>query len=131
MIPPDAFEEYGFREGETAILMSGSKTSGGFGLTTLRRLKDSPLFDFLKPFTGLPEHRIPEGEAFEIQAKTYCRIKIIHQSIWVPVATLKKYGVQVGNPLLTVRGSGMALGFITRGPIVEEAMRHPELVVFE
>jgi hypothetical protein len=29
-----------------------------------------------------------------------------------------------------VRGSGLALGFVQRGPIYEEASRHPEIEVF-
>jgi hypothetical protein len=35
-----------------------------------------------------------------------------------------------GERLLVVRGSGFALGFVQRGPIYEEALRHPEIEVF-
>jgi hypothetical protein len=37
---------------------------------------------------------------------------------------------QPGERLLIVRGSGWALGFLQRGPIYEEALRHPEIEVF-
>ncbi|RQW04547.1 hypothetical protein EH223_07165 [candidate division KSB1 bacterium] len=40
-IPPDAFDEYKFSAAKNAYLFSGSKTSGGFGLTTLNMLKAS------------------------------------------------------------------------------------------
>lgn len=43
---------------------------------------------------------------------------------------MKKYGIRAGDHLLTVRGSGLALGFIIGGPVAEEAMRHPDLPVF-
>jgi hypothetical protein len=39
-------------------------------------------------------------------------------------------GIQSGERLLVVRGSGLALGFLQRGPIYEEASRHPEIEVF-
>jgi hypothetical protein len=35
--------------------------------------------------------------------------------------------VYPGDRLLTVFGSGLALGFITQGPIFDEALLHPEL----
>ena len=38
--------------------------------------------------------------------------------------------VQPGERLLAVRGSGRALGFVARGPIFAEALKHPELEVF-
>ena len=38
--------------------------------------------------------------------------------------------VAPGDRLLTVRGSGRALGFVARGPIYKEALKHPELEVF-
>jgi hypothetical protein len=39
-------------------------------------------------------------------------------------------GVQSGDRLLAVRGSGRALGFVAHGPIYEEAFKHPELACF-
>jgi hypothetical protein len=38
--------------------------------------------------------------------------------------------VEPGDRLLAVRGSRYGLGFIARGPIYEEASKHPELEVF-
>jgi hypothetical protein len=43
---------------------------------------------------------------------------------------LKLYGIEPGDDLLVIRGSGLALGFAVRGPIVEEARNHPELERF-
>lgn len=40
-------------------------------------------------------------------------------------------GMQPGERLLAVRGSGLALGFLLRGPIVEEAQMHAEIEVFD
>lgn len=39
-------------------------------------------------------------------------------------------GVRPGDRLLAVRGSGWALGFLTQGPIFDEALQHPELETF-
>ena len=39
-------------------------------------------------------------------------------------------GVKPGDRLLAVRGSRYGLSFVARGPIYEEALKHPELEVF-
>ena len=46
------------------------------------------------------------------------------------VAFPNAVGFQPGERVLVVRGSGLALGFIQRGPIYEEALRHPEIEMF-
>ena len=61
IIPPEAFEEYGFLAGEKVISMSGSKTSGGFGVTSLRLLEGSPLSSFIEELPRLSEFRMEEG----------------------------------------------------------------------
>ena len=50
---------------------------------------------------------------------------------WGCVVVPAAVGVGRGERLLVVRGSGRALGFIVRGPIYEEALKHPELMSFD
>ena len=40
-------------------------------------------------------------------------------------------GGKKNSMLLTVRGSHKALGYMVKGPIIEEAKRHPELKIYE
>jgi hypothetical protein len=129
-IPLDAFAEYHFVDGEKAILVSGSKKSGGFGLTTLELLKNSIVFEVLSDYPSLIEYQINEGEPIKINSKVYCWTTVDNKSIKIPISTLQLYGIGKGDSLLTVRGSNLALGFIVRGPIVEEAIKHPELEIY-
>jgi hypothetical protein len=131
MIPPEAFSEYQFTSYSTGILMPGSKTSGGFGLTTLEALRDSSLSGILEQCPELATFQTSEGEAVECRGGMYCWITLRGNSFIVPIETLEHYGVHPGNTLLVVRGSGLALGFITRGPIIEEARKHPEIEKFQ
>jgi len=104
-IPPAAFSEYGFHAGETAFLTRGSRRSGGFGIGRQEKLANSPL----RPrFLG------------QVKIGAERRVLLPHEA-----------DVQSGEHLLVVRGSGLALGFIQRGPIYEEAQRHPEIETFE
>jgi bifunctional DNA-binding transcriptional regulator/antitoxin component of YhaV-PrlF toxin-antitoxin module len=123
VIPPEAFREYNFREGDEVVLMSGSRTSGGFALTTRSRLSRSKLSALVN---GLSE-----------AGKIHSRNRLFHQTtinkggtLNLPSPFLDGYGIKAGDRLLVVRGSGLAPGFIVRGPIVEEALNHPELEMF-
>jgi bifunctional DNA-binding transcriptional regulator/antitoxin component of YhaV-PrlF toxin-antitoxin module len=131
VIPSEAFVEYRLMVGENVILMSGSKTSGGFGLTKRESLRESKLSMLLERCPELAEFRIPEGAAIEYEGRTYCWVTMCEMSITVPVETLARFGIGPRDSLLSVRGSGLALGFIVRGPIVEEAGRHPEIKTCE
>jgi len=105
-IPPAAWVEYGFQAGEEAIFLSGSRTSGGFGLSTSRLLAQA---------AGL------------LQTRALARGSIGQRGQIVIPATV---GIWPGDRLLVVRGSGRALGFLARGPIYDEALKHPELEIF-
>jgi len=130
VIPPEAFSEYHFMTYKCGILLPGSKTSGGFGLTTLEALRNSHLSDILEKCPELAAFQVSEGEAIENHGKTYCWVTLRDNSIVVPVKTLEKYGITPSDYVLSVRGSHLALGFLIRGPIVEEAKKHPEIEVF-
>ena len=50
--------------------------------------------------------------------------------VWLPLETLARYDIKVNDQLLVDKGSGLALAFIVRGPIVEQAREHRELEMF-
>lgn len=105
-IPPEAYSEYGFQSGEPIVFVRGSRTSGGLGVSRQEKLAKSRL--------AQTNRLLGEG-----------RIDEKGQVIFPPES-----GVQPGERLLVVRGSGMALGFIQRGRIYEEALNHLELETF-
>jgi len=105
-IPPAAWVEYGLQAGEQATFLPGSRTSGGFGLTTPRLLARA-------------------AAPLQVRALAQCPIREDGQIV-MPAAV----GVRPGDRLLAVRGSGHALGFVARGPIYDEALQHPELERF-
>jgi acyl-coenzyme A thioesterase PaaI-like protein len=100
-IPPAAYTEYGFQPGECAILLRGSQRSGGFSIGRPMRLANSPL-----------------------QSRFFSQVMIGEAG---RVVLPPDAGAQPGERLLVVRGSGLALGFLQRGPIYEEALKHPEI----
>lgn len=130
-IPPQAMEEYKFKAGDKVILMSGSRTSGGFGLTKRSIIEKSKLANIVESLPELFSYRNGEGEAVESKGRTYCWTVINKDGgIRVPPETLSLYGIKAGDLLAVGRGSYMSIAFLVRGRIVEECFRHPELQVF-
>jgi len=103
-IPSEAYVEYGFQPGEKVTIIQGSQRSGGVGIGRSEKLATSVL---QSRFIG--QETIGANESVALPTKT---------------------GIQPGERLLAVRGSGLALGFLQRGPIIEEALNHPEIEIF-
>lgn len=108
-IPPEALREYGFQAGDEAIFTSGSRRSGGFGISTPKLM--AAVSERLKGATLRVLGRGRFGEDGRVT---------------VP----PEAGVKRGDRLLTVRGSRYGLGFVAKGPIYKEAVKYPGLDVF-
>jgi len=130
VLPPEAVREYGFEESERLILIPGSRTSGGFGLGTSATVAQSPIGAVLDGHPKWARTKLKAGQIVEHAGKPYCWVEMRCGRVVVPLETLEQYGIEAGGKLLVIRGSGRALGFAVRGPIVEEAERHPELDIF-
>jgi hypothetical protein len=103
-VPEAAWEHYGFHIGDMVIVIPGSRKSGGFGLTKPALLtRDMPL-------KQLATSAIDPDQCVQFSPSVF------HQLDINPPATL-----------LAVRGSRVALGFIAKGLIYEEALKHKEL----
>jgi bifunctional DNA-binding transcriptional regulator/antitoxin component of YhaV-PrlF toxin-antitoxin module len=129
-VPPEARLEYRLEETERLLVVPGSRTSGGFGLAPRRAARSTVLAGLADSQPSLTAFLIPEGEVVTHRGRPYCWVELRSGSVALSPATLERYGIRVGNRLLVIRGSGLAVGFAVRGPIVQEAERHPELEVF-
>jgi len=128
----EAMTEYNFETPCKVILVPGSKRSGGFALTTPSMLKQSQLSVILDAEPRLASFQLDEGETVTVGKRVYCWVKLNRDDTFtVPVETLKIYGVKPGDRLLSVRGSGLALAFIVKGPLIAEAKKHPNLALFK
>lgn len=85
------------------IILRGSRRSGGFAIGRQEKLSAAQV-SFQSRYLG--NARMDEQGQVVLPPET---------------------GVQPGERLLAVRGSGLALGFLQRGPIYAEALKHPEI----
>ncbi|MGD8456556.1 MAG: hypothetical protein PVF83_09240 [Anaerolineales bacterium] len=130
-IPPEALEEYQLQEAGKLLLIPGSRTSGGFALGAQEAVAQSQLGNLTDISHMLEESLTVEGELIEDKGRPYGWVVLRDGGVTIPAGTLARFGVETGGKLLVIRGSGLAVGFAVRGPIVEEALKHPELLTFE
>ena len=64
------------------------------------------------------------GEAVDVSGRCFCWVNLESGVIHVPPDVLRLYGVSVGDRVLGARGSGLGIGFLVTGPIIEEARKH-------
>jgi len=129
-VPPEALHEYSLQEAERLLVIPGSRTSGGFGLGSLPSIRKSPVGDVAEALPELAAFLVPEAQALRRRGKPYCWVTLRAGEIRMPPDTLQAYGVAIGDDLLVIRGSGLALGSAVRGPIVEGDRKHPEIELF-
>jgi hypothetical protein len=130
-IPDEALNEYKLYHDEKVIIMSGSTPSGGFGLTSIRLLKDTPIGNSLKDYPKLITFQISEGEVVRIKKRLFCWLKMEKEGIFhFNKKILQSFNLKYKQLLLVGRGSGLAIGFIAKGLIYEEAKKHPELQIY-
>ena len=135
IIPKEASNEYEFNTCDKVIIMPGSSTSGGFSISCVNQLKKGPfkeILTLLKYNEKTKSFEIPELKLIEYRKnRRICWTQLYNGKHFTLLPkTLTTYGIEEGDKLLVCRGSGHALGFIVKGPIVETAKKHSELITF-
>ena len=127
-IPERAAQEYDIPEEGRVILISGSKRSGAFSVSTKTLLSASllsGLFDFCP---DLNDFKTDEGEPVKFKNRYYCWVRLHEDNcLMLPEVTMKTYNVKEEDVLLSIRGSNIAFDFAVKGPLVEKARTHPEI----
>lgn len=92
VVPPEAVKEYNLSKYKKVILLSGSKRSGGFGVTTLKLLENSPLAAVIKP---LAQFKAPGREVIQINGNPYCWVTLRQGVITVPAKEAKAHELEL------------------------------------
>jgi bifunctional DNA-binding transcriptional regulator/antitoxin component of YhaV-PrlF toxin-antitoxin module len=132
VIPDETLAEYNLKPPCKVILLSGSRSSSEFAITTVSLLKNSALSRLLNEKSKLASFQLPEGVSTTVAKKPCCWVTLNSDGcIVVPLETLKKYGINIRDLLLSVRGSRLGLGFCVKGPLINEAKQHSGLIMFK
>ena len=130
-LPKMVIEEYKISDKDKCILFTGSKTTGGFCLSTISLLEKSMLKNILIDNRELWECRIPEQEFIKYKGRKYCWIPINCGKLVLNKNTLTECDLIIDDKLLSIRSSNIAFTLGVKGPIIEQAKKYSgEIEIF-
>ena len=107
-LPPELVKEYGLNDTEDiVILMSSSKTSGGFCVTSMKKIRKSALSHIIDRNPILKEKN-KQYFIITYKNRVYVSVQFENNIVKLSSNILKKFDVNVGDNLLLVRGSNIA-----------------------
>ena len=123
-LPPEACDEYGLVDGALVILLSTSRTSGGFSVSTPELLRGSYLY-------GIANAAVAHSGRIARYKQHFC-LQTWLQGGCVELAdsAFRAFGLQGIERLLVIRGSNLAFDMAARGPLVERAATHKSIPCF-
>jgi len=134
-IPDEAYEEYGLTRSDKAILISGSKSSGGLSVNSPDSIYYSKFSNQVLTAVGYNrasgKFSIDRLEIVKLGERLISwtildKEKYFHLSeIFIGKLDIKK-----GDRLLVIRGSGIGPSFIRKGIIFNEALKHKDILEF-
>lgn len=134
-IPDETFEEYKLIETDKLIILSGSKSSGGFSIIAPNSIINSKLSNNIIRLVGYKK----ETNSFTID-----KLEIIKQGdrmiSWtsldkeryfrLSIKLISILNIKIGDKLLVGRGSGLGPAYIAKGTIFQEALEHKDLLEY-
>lgn len=124
-LPDAAGSQYKISSEGKVILMSDSRTTGGFGISRRELLSKSKLNVILEENPKLNNYELREGEFAKYKGRLYCWLSITHDGVLrLSEEILKTFSVKKGDRLLAIRGSNIALGMGVKGPLIEQANKY-------
>lgn len=128
-IPEQIIDEYHLFTEDELILISGSKSSGGFVVSRSGLIKNSIMGGLFSDHPEFENYTLPEGAPVNWKGRQYCWVKINKRGRFrLNTETLGCFKIKEGDRLLSIRGSNIGFVMAVRGPIVVRANNCTELI---
>ena len=134
-VPDEAFDEYHFKDTDKLIIMSGSKSSGGFSIAAPGSIINSKMSEKIIQLTGYNQ----ESGSFTVYqfeiiplGKRFFSWTLLDKEKYFKLSggLINLMNLEMGHKLLVGRGSGIGPAFIAKGIIYQEAVTHRDLPEF-
>lgn len=123
-LPPQALAEYAMAAESRVVLMSGSKSTGGFVVSTLGLLAPSKLGHILRALPALAAGSLEPGVLLPYKGRLYGAAPLAQGRILLAPGHTKAFGLSPGARLLCIRSSDIAFTLGAKGPLWDRAGRY-------
>ncbi|MEF9921051.1 MAG: hypothetical protein RSC93_11545 [Erysipelotrichaceae bacterium] len=121
-LPPMAVNEYRIAKEGKVIIVTGSKTTGGFVVTRKGLLTGSKIGDILIENPELNDYIIEEGKFIHYKGRGYCWCAISKDgTLRLSQEMMDTLELKKGLKLLSIRSSDIAFTMGVRGPLLDKA----------
>jgi hypothetical protein len=121
-VPEQVIDEYQLFTEDKLILISGSKSSGGFVVSRQGLICESIMKGLLIDHPEFRYYSLPEGKPVKWKGRYYSWVKINKQGVFkLPAETFTCFNVKERDRLLSIRGSNVGFVLAVKGPLVEAA----------
>lgn len=120
--PTQALKEYRVLNDDKIIIFTGSKSTGGFCVTTYPLLSASKLSHILHECPQLEKQSIPQGTLVTYKGRKYAWLALKENgSVQFTPKLFEQLNLSAGNELLCIRSSDIAFTMGAKGPLLEKA----------
>ncbi len=123
--PSMAISEYHLNETNTVIAFTGSKSTGGFCVTTEKLLTGSKLQKILDAVPELISHETDAGHFLPFKGRFYTWFPLSSNGmIALPEETMNFLKLTSGHKLMSIRSSDIAFTMGAKGPLIEKGLKY-------
>ncbi len=119
--PPELVKEYNLEDDNFIYIISGSKQTGGFSVTTDKLLSSSKLKNILEDNSELKNKTLKEGELISYKGRKYGWLRIKNNSVYIPKSLMINFEMKIGDKLLSIRSSNIAFTMGIKGALIDRA----------
>lgn len=131
IFPIMAVKEYKLKEETYIYIVSGSRQTGGFCVTTEPLLSHSKLKNILKDNQILADRSLKEGDLLSYKGRKYGWLTLKESGIHLSEPLMKNLGIKIGDKLLSIRSSDIAFTMGVKGALIDKANEYKgEIEVF-
>ena len=124
--PPQAVEEYRIASEGSVYLFTGSRSTGGFCVTSKQLLGQSKLKHILDDCPALSQYTIDEGEFVRYKGRGYTWLHISQNGVVrLPENTMRYLNLSCGDILMSIKSSDIAFTMGARGPLMDKVHSYP------
>jgi hypothetical protein len=121
-LPNMAVDEYKISSEGKVIIISGSKSTGGFIVTRCGLIKNSVMGKLFETNPEIENYKIKEGSFIKFKGRNYCWLNITKKGlIKLNYAISDTLGLKPGDRLLSIRGSNIAFVMGAKGRLINIA----------
>ena len=126
-LPDEAVNEYSITSEGRLYLFTGSKSTGGFCVTSKRLLEPSKLSNILHGNPKLADYALNDGEFVNYKGRSYCWTSVDSEGkITLTPPMLDVLGLKAGMKLFAIRSSNIAFTMGARGLLFERVKSYAD-----